>query len=407
MTIVSARLYNRAAVLDAIFNEPEITRAGIRHATGLSLATVSRVVEDLKSEGLLDEGRRQGRPRRGRPTMFIELGSGVGCVVGLDLGASRTHLICGDLMCRTLSRQRIDTPTELDVSALERWVADAVGAVRSAAKTRRPLVCVGIGVPATVRNDGEVVRPAAKLAQIAGRELRERLGELLKVPVVLENEANVALLGEHASGAAAGSTDAVMLLVSTNFGAGVAMNGEMVRGRTGMVGEFGFIPTGEAGQSLRDLLSVAGITSAAKARGIELKDIAELFVASPSPDLVPLRDDFIRGLTLAISTATVAFDPQVVVMNGRLVPLVEEVLPTVEAELATVLPVVPQLRTTALGGFAGATGSTLLAVQAARHALKGLSPTQETVFRDAFRSVPISGPDLETGVAAGARENPR
>ncbi|MFF6804528.1 ROK family protein [Streptomyces sp. NPDC012616] len=367
----SARHFNRAAVLDAVFAEAGVTRAGISGRTGLSPATVSRVVEDLIAEGLLDEGQQIPRTGRGRRSTFLTLGRGVGCVVGIDLGATTCRLRCNDLMGEELRTLRRPTPRGLEVPALVDWLAESVTTVMAESGTSRPLIGIVVAVPATVRDAAIVVRPARQLAQTEGAELGHRLGRALGVPVLLDNDSNLALVGEMATGAAVGCTDAVILTTSTDFDAGVAVNGEILRGRTGIVGEFATLPTGDE-QPLRRLLSVDGILDTAAEQGVALADFTDLFDSAPEGPLGTLRRGFVHGLTLATSVATLAYDPQVIVVQGRLQPLVEQVLPELRERLSHVLPAVPELRPSALGGFAGATGAAFVAVQAARTALKDL-----------------------------------
>lgn len=367
----SARLHSRAAVLDSVFTEGSVTRAGISTRTGLSLATVSRVVEEFIAEGILDEGQQLPRSGRGRRSTFIRLGETVGTVVGVDLGATTCRLCCSDLIGQQLGRLRLPTPSGLSAAALAAWLADSISAVHAEARTAGTLIGVVVALPAVVPEPGVVVRPTRRLAQLAGRELQRRLARALGVPVVLENDSNMALLGELATGAAAGRADAVLLTLSTDFNAGIAIDGEILRGRNGIVGQFGWLPAAGAGRPLRELLSVDGILASAAAMNTGLRDIEDLFPVDTEEWLQVFRDRFVTGLITAVSVATLSYDPEVIVFNGRLLPLVERVLPDVRARLAGQLPAVPDLRVTALGGFAGAIGAAQVAVRAGRAMVQG------------------------------------
>lgn len=377
MEPVSARLHSRAAVLDSVFSEGSVTRAGISARTGLSLATVSRVVEEFIAEGILDEGQQLPRSGRGRRSTFIRLGETVGTVVGVDLGVTTSRLCCSDLIGQPLGRLRLPTPPGLSAAALAAWLADSISAVHAQARTAGTLIGVVVALPAVVPEPGVVVRPTRRLAQLAGSQLQRCLSQALGVPVVLENDANMALLGELATGAAAGRAHAVLLTLSTDFSAGIAIDGEILRGRNGIVGQFGWLHAAGTGRPLRELLSVDGILASAAARNIGLRDIEDLCPPDTDERLQVVRGRFVTGLLTAVSVVTLSYDPEVIVFNGRLLPLVDRVLPELRAGLAGQLPAVPDLRVTALGGFAGAIGAAQVAVRAGRAMVRGRLPSQE------------------------------
>lgn len=377
MEPVSARLHSRAAVLDSVFTEGSVTRAGISARTGLSLATVSRAVEEFIAEGILDEGQQLPRSGRGRRSTFIRLGETVGTVVGVDLGATACRLCCTDLIGQPLGRLRLPTPPGLSAAALAAWLADSISAVHADARTAGTLIGVAVALPAAGPEPGAVVRPTQRptqrptrrLAQLAGRELQRCLGQALGVPVVLENDSSMALLGELATGAAAGRAHAVLLTLGTDVSAGIAIDGEILRGRAGIAGQFGWLHAAGPDRPLRELLSVDGILASAAARNIGLRDIEDLFPPDSGERFQVLRERFVTGLMTAVSVAALCYDPEVIVFNGRMLPLAERVLPELRARLAGQLPAVPELRVTALGGFAGAIGAAHVAVRAGRATL--------------------------------------
>ena len=377
MEPAGARLHSRAAVLDSVFTEGSVTRAGISARTGLSLATVSRVVEEFIAEGILDEGQQLPRSGRGRRSTFIRLGETVGSVVGVDLGATTCRLCCSDLIGQPLGRLRLPTPSGLSAAALAAWLADSISAVHAEARTAGTLIGVVVALPAVVPEPGVVVRPTERLAQLAGRDLQRGLAQALGVPVVLENDASMALLGELATGAAAGRAHAVLLTLSTDFSAGIAIDGEILRGRNGIVGQFGWLHAAGTDRPLRELLSVDGILASAAAMKAGLRDIEDLCPPDIDERYQVFRDRFVTGLVSAVSVVTLSYDPEVIVFNGRLLPLVERVLPELRAGLAGQLPAVPDLRVTALGGFAGAIGAAQVAVRAGRAMVRGRLPSQE------------------------------
>ena len=391
----TAPRHTHAAVLDAVLADPSATRARIGTRAGLSPATVSRAVEELVADGLLAEGPAVPMSGRGRPTARIEPGPRVGCAVGVDLGASSVRAVRADPQGVHVVRAERATPAGLDANELAVLVGEVVEETRQAAGTGRAVAGVVVGVPGRVRDGRCLARPADRLSAGSGERLVVALEGALEAPVVLENDANVALVGELREGAAAGCSDAAVLTASTEVDAGVAVGGVVLRGRTGLVGELSALPVGD--RTLRDLLSVSGLVDSAAHRGVILDDLAALWARTPDPALAPLVDDASDGLVVAVTMLALAFEPEVVVLTGRLLPLMQAELTRVRAQLTASLPAVPDLRTSEFGGYAGAVGAGLLAVAATRSAVTGRAPFVEALLGSTLVAVPPNASEEAVG----------
>src|ERR1700761_5871857 len=94
---MSPRDVNRLAVLDLVFREPGVVRTVAQARTGLSKATIYRVVEELTNEGFLVEQPVAGQRTRGRPKLELSVSPRQGHVVGVDIGVLTTRLMLSDL----------------------------------------------------------------------------------------------------------------------------------------------------------------------------------------------------------------------------------------------------------------------------------------------------------------------
>jgi glucokinase len=165
----------------------------------------------------------------------VGINPGFGQVVGIDLGASHLHFALADFRGEILqeSSRRIrpeDGPRKLIGQIVE-------GAHSLAAKAGGRLRGVAIGVPSPVDAERGVVAFAYNLPGWKNIHLARELEEKLRVPIFLENDANMAAIGEHWRGVAQGVDNFVFIAIGTGTGAGVFVSGRLYRGRTGSAGE--------------------------------------------------------------------------------------------------------------------------------------------------------------------------
>ena len=256
MTSSDTRQASRSEVLWVLLGQGAASRDHLATTAGLSASTVSRVIDDLVRDGLVRERPSVPTGRRGRRITPVEFVGHVGAVVGIDLGGTYCRIIAVDLLGKVLHQVREETPQKLSSLKTARWLAERVNAVVG----EESLYSVTVGIPGIVHPVTGTVRAASNLPQVDGNifvdELRRRVGS----PVSLDNDSNLALLGEMRLGAAQGYRNAVMFTIGTGLGAGVVLDGRLLRGRTGLVGEFGcFLPVGAGGETLEEVISASGL----------------------------------------------------------------------------------------------------------------------------------------------------
>jgi glucokinase len=169
--------------------------------------------------------------------------------VGVDIGGTKVAAGLVDAQGRIFSRTRRDTP---DRSTRPGDVEDViVGAVEEllaeARRAEREVLGVGIGAAGFVSADGSTVVFAPHLAW-RDEPIRERLSERLRLPVVVDNDANTAARAEHRFGAGRGESRLLMVTLGTGIGGAIVIDGRVERGRYGLAGEFGHmqvVPDGE------------------------------------------------------------------------------------------------------------------------------------------------------------------
>jgi predicted NBD/HSP70 family sugar kinase len=254
MSPPAARERNALRVLDYLFREGPARRVDVVRATALSRATVSKLIGELQAQGLVIEQRSAlaVAGRSGRPPTMLTLNPEIGAFGGVDFGHSSVRVAIADVTGTLLAEDRLD----LDVdNAAELAITAAVerlpALVAQAGLPRKRLLGVGAAISAPVRSGGASVVAAGILpgwsAVSPQRELARRLG----IPVHVGNDANLGALAEVRTGAAAGASDVVYLMLSSGVGGGLVLGGSLFTGHSGMTGELGHVQVDPEGALCR------------------------------------------------------------------------------------------------------------------------------------------------------------
>lgn len=160
--------------------------------------------------------------------------------IGLDLGG--TNLRAAAIDARGTMVAKVNGATNLS-EGRQVVVTDMIQAIRSLRDQlgRASLCGIGVVVPGFINFDEGVIVKSNNLSTLEGFPFRDRLEESLETPVLLENDANAAALGEKWMGAGRDVDDLVLLTLGTGIGGGVISGGKILHGFMGMAGELGHI----------------------------------------------------------------------------------------------------------------------------------------------------------------------
>lgn len=241
---VSLRRHNLALVLRQVRDAGPRSRARLAAMTGLNKATMSSLVAELVDRGLLRDGGTE-RGGVGRPGQTVELDGttvcGVGAEVNVDYLAAVALNLGGDVVGeRRVAMSSVGLGPDLVLDRLVRIVAEVLDDVSAAGA--RP-VGIAVAVPGLVDNRAERVAVAPNLGWCevdVVQSVRERLGGW-SLPLVMDNEANLAAIAELASARAADRRDLLVLFGATGVGGGIVSGGQVLRGARGFAGEVGHI----------------------------------------------------------------------------------------------------------------------------------------------------------------------
>ncbi|MEW5981673.1 MAG: ROK family transcriptional regulator [Acidobacteriota bacterium] len=238
----TSREINRQIVLNLIRSHQPISRADLARLMAVSRGTVTLIVNGLIAEKLVFEGA-TGETVRGRKPTFLYIDARRRTVVAADIRASETFLMLADLLGKPLTGV-ISFPTDRDPKALVQVLAARIG--RLLAEHPEAGTCEGIGVvvPGMVEHATMRVLHAPTLGW-RNVDLREPLAAATGLRVQIENSGRACALAQMwalGGGAPVPSHgDLVFVSVSDGVGVGVIMNGEVLRGRHNIAGEFGHV----------------------------------------------------------------------------------------------------------------------------------------------------------------------
>ena len=300
--------------------------------------------------------------------------------VGLDIGGTK---VAGEVrtadgaVLATSWREHRARGTNAVVTLLSEVVTDLLDQVP--APLAQPLAVVGVAVAGWLEADRRHVRKAANLG-LEDAALAGALSSALGVPVVLENDGDAAAVAEHALHHR-GSRSLVALTAGTGLGGGIILDGNPVRGASGLAGELGHMPIGDpdrecvcGGRGCAELyLSGPGLTASARKAGLAvpggLRDLVSAARAGdPTASAVLGR----AGDTLAQWLALIlpVVDPDVVVFGGSAgLAIADAVLPVARRRLAITASLrgigrLPEISVSRCGPGAAATGAALVGLRA-------------------------------------------
>jgi predicted NBD/HSP70 family sugar kinase len=360
---------NERTVLETIRAGAPISRAEISRRAGISKPTVSLALQSLLEAQLV----REVEPERGRPTygaVYFDLVPEAGLVLGLDLGARFLRGAICDLRGEIRARQDVEV-----TSPDPERIVESLGALRDAliAATGLPPELVDravIGVPGVVDEVSGVIR-LTHFSTLDGRALRDDIAQRLELDVTLDNDINLAALGERWRGTARGVDDFAFLSIGTGLGAGIVLRGQIHRGRNGAAGEVDLVLPGRADEfdpcasalaALAERLSIGASTSLAPPY-----DARAIFAAARMGDEVAREvvAEEARRIAQHIAPIAAVADVPLVVLGGGIGTQGDLLLEPIRRLLRDWLPFPPQVEVSNLGDAAVLTGALALGLGAA------------------------------------------
>lgn len=385
------RSNNERLLLGRLRADGPTSRAELARITGLSKPTVSTALGRLEQAGLVREVGKVASAGRGRSPVLYEADPTAGYALGIDIGRSWLRAALADLDGTILGRDDERNQAE-DADALVAAVGALARRVTAEAGVDwTKVLYTVVGSPGVTDSDTHEVRYAVNLPGWGRRGATDLLQRELGTGLAVENDANLAALGEYWAGAGKGCELFVYLLVGTGVGSGIVSGGKLFIGAHGAAGEIGYLPWGTADTDetdntgttantgtaprrgmLEDAAAADSVLSLARARGLTSAESAkDVFDAARAGDPKALEVVGLEAERLAHGVAAVAavLDPARVVLGGGIGDNADLLLDPLRVALGRITPLSPELVPSQLGGEAVLRGAIATAVSAAREAV--------------------------------------
>lgn len=373
------RELSEQAVLETIFRDGPITRPEIAERTGISKPTVSAAVARLVRARLVHgAGERTGR--RGRAPVAFVVDAAAGFVAGVDIEGSVLRIAATDIYGETLHEQELRTAGD-GARAIDRRLTDALrDLARRLGPAHGALLAVGVSTPGVVDPATRRVTSLAYHVSASGAfEALATLERRLGVPVLVENDVNLAAVGEKRRGLARGVPTFAFVSVGAGVGMGVVIGDELYRGSRGAAGEIAYLPLAADPfderhrrlGGLEDEAGAAGIVAAyGRAAGSPAESAAEVLRRAEDGDAAAREvvEATGRHIGLAIASACAVLDPELVVLGGP-VGGARVMLGPVRAAAGRLVALPARIETSVLGERASLEGALALGLREARHRL--------------------------------------
>jgi predicted NBD/HSP70 family sugar kinase len=377
------RSINRYTVLELIRRHSPISRSKIARTCNISLPTVMRIVEELIAERLVRQNGTQDSPK-GRPASLLEFNGKAFAVVGVDLGGTKLFGTVADLsgeVQHALYRTHEDNLSGAGTD----YVEDLCHVIQQLLDAPRPagqeIRGIGVGAPGVTLVPEGIVTWAPSLGW-RDLPLQQILRDRFSIPVMVENDVNLAALGEWGFGAGQAVSNMVIISLGTGIGAGIIIDGSLYRGFNQAAGEIGYMLPSidhlgvryDGFGALEQLASGTGIAERAKA--LLLRSGSSLPADPVDAPYVFLRaeagDDWAKQvvgetvdlLAMAIANLSVVLNPEIVVIGGGVATASATFLDRIGQQLADVIPFAPRLVLSKLGRKAAVMGAIMLVMKA-------------------------------------------
>jgi predicted NBD/HSP70 family sugar kinase len=373
-TLTTLREMNSRSVLEALVQERGLSRAEVARRLGMSKPTANLAITALREAGLVRERpRTEGELHYG--AVFFEPTVDVGQVVGIDIGARFIRGAIADLGGTVLAR--VDEPRTAEGSTT--LLAD-VQRVRDQLASAVPdcpegVVATVVGVAGVVEPGSGQLRVSSE-AGLEGYAIVERLSGVLSGPLEVDNDVNLAALGELWRGAGRGVEDFAFLAVGSGVGAGLVLDGRLRRGHHGAAGEVDFpghrpfAARSPAADSLRELIADAHRAqerangTAPPTQALTPEEVFEQAGWGNAFAVKVVQEEAAR-IAAAIASIALVVDVPLVVIGGGIGLNGSVLLDPVRTRLAQLVPYPPRVQISELGDAASLIGAVCVAARTA------------------------------------------
>ena len=339
----------------------------------------------------------------GRTAVTYELVPDAAYIAAVDLGGTKIRLAIADLACQVFAEEVVATDRRGGQSVVDQ-IADLCAQAASHLNIPRERIRMAvIGAPGAPDAKTGRILLAPNIADFDTMNVAAAFEKALGIDVILENDVNLAVLGENWLGQGQGIDNLAFIAVGTGIGGGLMVDGQLVRGAMNAAGELGFLPFGadpfdpeslRTGAFERVAASIGIMEHYAAASG-ETVSVPVIFERAAAGDVhaAATLDETAKYLARGISAIAAIANPEKVIMGGS-IGLRPELIERIRRFLPACFPYPVDIEASQLGTRAAIVGAAAIGLSHLHNALFGadapdsrmsLPPAETVTFREALR----------------------
>jgi predicted NBD/HSP70 family sugar kinase len=364
--------------MEAIVQDGPISRASISKQTRLSKQTISEIVRQLEADGWVREtGRTSGHI--GRTAVTYEIVPTAAYMVAVDLGGTKVRVAIADLACQVFAEEVAPTDRRGGKFVINQIVELAWRAADQQGISRETIKLAVVGVPGAPQAASGKVLLAPNIADFDAMDVVAAFEDAFGFDVMVENDVNLAVLGENWLGQGQGVDNLAFIAVGTGIGGGLILGGQLVRGAGNAAGELGFMAFGADAfdpESLRvgafeRVVASNGIMQRYRELASAEASVPEIFDRADAGEshAIAVLDETARNLARGIATICAVANPQKIILGGSIGARIE-LIERVRAAFSLCFPSPVDIEAGALGARAAIVGAAAI----------GLSHLHNTLF---------------------------
>lgn len=328
---------NEKLVLKEIFNHQNISRTEISKNLGINKATISSILNKLKSKSLVREvGEGDSTKSGGRKPILLKVNHLYGYFISLDLTYSSVEVMYNYFDGNVIQHESYKLPND-NVSSILDILKEHVD-VREKHDTIHGLLGMSVSIHGVVDNDQNVIY--LPFHKTDGVSITEMLKEFAKVPVMIENEANLSALYERNFKHSLSINNLIALSIHKGIGAGLIINNKLYRGANGEAGEIGKTLVSKVSNNvetyhkIEDIFSQEALLQNLSHQLGETLTLSKLIQCYKERNSVVVQEmeQFINKIAILIHNLNTQFNPNAFYVNCPLINEMPEILEEIKEQ---------------------------------------------------------------------------
>lgn len=325
------RSRNQQRITQQLIKGGPATQADLARNTGLSTATISNIVKNMASTNLVTL---TPVTSSGRRAMSVRYNGDSTVAAGIDFGRTHVRVVLANAGYRVLAEKEVPLPRGHQATDSIQAAASLLDQLMSQSGiSRSQLLGAGAGIPGPIDSrNGKVIRGAI-LPEWVGINLHLELEKALKIPVFVDNDANLGALAQLSWGEQSGVSNLMFVKIGSGIGAGLILNGALFHGSFGVTGEVGHVTINEQGlicrcgnrgclETVASTATMVELLSRGQTAPISTADIlSQAFLGDPAT--LRVIDDAGMAIGRALANVANLISPNVIVIGGPLTELGE------------------------------------------------------------------------------------